>query len=415
MTTIFGLAIAAIVTEKFGRRRAITILTMPVVISWLAMYLAQRMLVFMIARIILGLCFGGVLSLCVLSTAEYTAPKVRGFYLHMIVTAGAALGVAISNILGILLHWRTVAWMGIIPAFISALIPYLWVESPTWLASKGRFEECATAFKALHGNEKESEAELHLLIKIETQKQSDIGGPSQSYALILRKLTTALRQKYLWKIAVLCTCLHVFRVATCRILICTFVITMIQNITGTSDILLFTLVADGCLVLGSFSSCFLIDRMKTRTLLFYSGIAANIILIALSISLHYYKVPWVNCILLGLFIVIINAGPYPILESLFGEIYPLEIKSYCMAGFGIVGTVLLFLSIRLALPLFESIGYHGVFLLNAGLEFMCLSYLWFFLPETKGRTLQEIELYFKNNVFDGIDNLIKDEETKLCA
>ncbi|KOB78199.1 Sugar transporter 12 [Operophtera brumata] len=281
VTTIFGLALAAVVTEKFGRRKAITILTMPVVICWMAMYLAQRMLVFMIARIILGMCFGGVLSLCVLATAEYTAPNVRGFYLNMIITAGASLGVAISNILGILFHWRTVAWIGIIPASISALVPFLWVESPTWLASKGRFEECATAFKALHGNEKASLAELHLLIKIETQKQSDIGGPSQSPALILRKLTTALRQKYLWKIAVLCTCLHIFRVASCRVLICTFVITMIQNITGTSDILLFTLVADGCLVLGSFLSCFLIDRMKMRTLLFYSGIAANIILIAL--------------------------------------------------------------------------------------------------------------------------------------
>lgn len=314
------------------------------------------MFVFMVAKIIMGLTFGGILSLCIMCTSEYTAPNIRGMFLNMIVTGATSVGVGLAHVLGILLHWRTVILIGIIPTVISAVMPLFWVESPTWLAYKGRFDECAAAFTTLHGLDKLAEAELQLLIKVETKKQKAVGGAATSMKLILKNITSAMKRKYLWKITILALFLHLYRIATARLLITTFVLTILHHLTGTSDILLFTLLADGCFVVGSLMSCILIGRMKMRTLLFSGGVTANLCLIALSISIIYSGSPWSNCVLLGLFIVIVNAGPYPVLESLFGEIYPLEIKTYCMFGLGVMGSVLLFFSTKYALALFDALG-----------------------------------------------------------
>ena len=88
----------------------------------------------------------------------------------MVTTAAPALGTTTSHCFGIYLHWRIVALIAIIPAACGVIIPYFWVESPQWLASNGKFEECEEAFWKLHGKNKIAEVELRLLLKMEAAK-----------------------------------------------------------------------------------------------------------------------------------------------------------------------------------------------------------------------------------------------------
>lgn len=408
VSCVCGFAVAAGVSEKFGRRKAISLLSMPIILNWIVMYYAEKMIVFVISRTITGVCFGGVVSMCILSMAEYTLSDVRAFYLYSI-HVGTTVGIAVAHILCVLFHWRTVALIGIIPSSLSAILPLLSEESPTWLASKGRFEECKTAFEALHGAGKH-QSELELLIEVEKCKQNVTKG-HKSKTFNVQYLIRAIGKKYFWRIAALCFFLNLYRLSMGVIMISTFILTILHDIVGSSDILLITLYTDAFLVIGSFTSCYLIYKMKVRSLLFSSGTIALGLLLTLSACLYFlpekdsYSI-WIKVTILAIYFTTISAGPHPVLESLFGEVYPLELKTYCMFIFGVLSGLLLFTSTKIALKMFSLIGYHGVFLSNAALSIICLLYFWKYLPETKGRTLQEIELYFKNGNFNNVNTLL---------
>lgn len=406
---ICGVAVAAVITEKLGRKKTITLLSIPIILNWVVLYYAEKMISYMISRIIIGACFGGVGSMCILSMAEYTLSNVRGFYICGIYI-GTTVGVASAHLLGVLLHWRTAALLGVIPSSMSAILALFSVESPAWLASKGRFEDCRTAFRALHGSEKH-QTELELLIETEKSKKQNLIKESTSNMRIVKFLIGPLGKRYFWKIALLGFILNLYRLSLSVILICTFILTILKDIVGNSDILLITFTTDALLILGSFSSSYLVRKMKMKSLLLLSGTSAVVLLLALSACLYFAPEKnscfiWIKVALLGMYLTNVSAGPHPVLQSLFSEVYPLELKTYCMFIFGVLNALLLFTSTKIALPMFGLIGYHGVFLSNAALSIICLLYFWKYLPETKGRTLQEIELYFKNGTFDNVNTLL---------
>ncbi|CAK1601264.1 unnamed protein product [Parnassius mnemosyne] len=404
-TCICGFALAGLITEKFGRKRAITFLSLPVLLTWIMVYFATDLATLIASRVIVGVSYGGVIVLTNVAMAEYTTPSKRAICINIISAVGPSIGTTLGHVMSVLLHWRTVALIGIIPTGLSVLLPCFWVESPSWLASKGRFDECQVAFRKLHGRGDESELELALLVNLEKTKQKT--KPNKSYVTI-EIITTALKQWYLWKIIALCIVICIYRVAAGRILYSTMAITMLQEITGSSKILFFTLLIDGFIIIGSILPSLLLKKMKLRTLLFSFGLISNFALIILSICLYFIPksnvyFAWVCSSVLALYFVIIYAGPCAVLEILLAEIFPLELKPYCIFTIGSFAGFATFLSVKLAPSMFALMGYHGVFLLNSVIVFLCLVYLWVYMPETKGRTMQEIELYFVHGKY--IDNM----------
>lgn len=106
---------------------------------------------------------------------------------------------------------------------------------------------------------------------------------------------------------------------------------------------------------------------------------------------------WVCSSILAFYFITAYAGPYAVLEILLAEVYPLEFKCYMTVVIGGTAGLATFLCVKLAPNMFMSMGYHGVFLLNSAIVFACLAYLWLHMPETKGKTMQEIELLFRHN------------------
>ncbi|CAG9578620.1 unnamed protein product [Danaus chrysippus] len=167
---ICGYAVVGVLSECLGRRKAITVVTLPVCLAWILVYLAHDKVTLIITRIILGISFGGILFLIYVNVAEYKSPGVRVLCLNLISGVGTLMGITAGHLLCIILHWRQVALIAIIPTALSAFLPLFWVESPVWLATKGRFVECEEAFWKLHVFSDSSENELKLLIAYEKKK-----------------------------------------------------------------------------------------------------------------------------------------------------------------------------------------------------------------------------------------------------
>ncbi|XP_022122771.2 facilitated trehalose transporter Tret1-like [Pieris rapae] len=415
ITCFVGFALIGVVTEIFGRRKSVTIATIPVIISWIMTYKAHNKTVLILSRFLAGVSYGGILFMSYVNIGEYMSPNIRFMSFNMLVCVGSLVGTMFGHILSVVMDWRNVALVGLLPSLLSAAIPLFWVESPMWLAGKGRFEECEKSFRLLRTPGEAAEEELKLLISVEKDKRTKYKHMKNNL-VALNMIKDAFKKRYFWKIILLSLLVNIYKVAAGRVLFSTLAITILQGITGTPDILLFTLTTNGFAVFGACMSCLLLRRFKMRQLLFPTAFLANICLILLGLVLYLKPdkdevFNWIKILLLATYLVIVGAGPYPVLESILTEIFPLELKTFIIFTIGAIVGVIQFLAIKLAPDMFLVIGYHGVFFLNAFITFLCLVYLWFFLPETKGKTLQEIELYLKiNNCYDS-DN-IKQEQMK---
>ncbi|XP_034839067.1 uncharacterized protein [Maniola hyperantus] len=413
MTALIGIGLAAYVTDKIGRRWSVIIFSTPIIIQWIILYVSYNMFLFMLSRVIAGIAAGGLIALTIFVPAEYTSPKTRAFYLNMVTTVAPAIGTSLGHSIGIVLQWRTVALIGIIPAILAVVIPFFWVESPHWLASKGRFEECEIAFRQLHGNKLNSERELQMIVKMEKTKLKLAN--ETNCKPTLKRLFAAFKRKYFWRLILMSIFMHAYLTAAGKLVFSTLATVILEEITGTSDVLMYTLLVDGFIIVGSCMSCYLIRKTSMRTLLFSVGFFANAVLVVLSACLYFKNgqnyFNWINVVLLALYFISINAGPYPLLEAIFSEMFPLELKVYTFSLSGIILVSSLASTIMLLPLMVSSMGYHGLFLLNAAIMSISLGYIWFRLPETKGRTLQEIEMYFKTNNFD-VEEMLSTEQSK---
>ena len=94
-----------------------------------------------------------------------------------------AFGMSIVGIIGRYLHWKTAGLIMSCPCILALLIGCTWPESPAWLAFKGKFEECEATFKKLRGTDKESMKELNALIN--AQKENLETEPKMQWTKVL--------------------------------------------------------------------------------------------------------------------------------------------------------------------------------------------------------------------------------------
>ncbi|CAG9577633.1 unnamed protein product [Danaus chrysippus] len=407
----FGLAM---LSDKIGRRWPLIISSVAIVVQWIILYKAQNIYHFLLSRFIAGVAIGARYCLNILITAEYTSPKTRAFFLNIITSVSPAIGTGLGHYLGNIFHWRTVALISIFPALVGIIVPYFCVESPHWLASKGRFQECEESFKKIHGNSLKSETELQYLIKIEKCKLRQ--AETSNTKTINAKLWLALRKKYFWNLILLGVFITLYLAASGKIAFTILATNILEDMTGTPNIVLYTILVDSFILVGTSLSCILVRKLTMRNVLFSTGYTANAVLIILSACLYFgagvENLRWVNVSLLGVYFILTESGPSPVLEALLGEIFPLEIKVYCMFFLGIMLSTFLTSSLILFPIVTNAIGYYGIFLLNAAIMSTSLVLIGLKLPETKGRTLQEIEVYFKTNIFD-IDEALNDERKNM--
>ncbi|XP_038214567.1 sugar transporter ERD6-like 15 [Zerene cesonia] len=198
ITCFCGFGIVALITEIYGRKKAVCIGTIPLILSWVLTYFSTHNTTLYISRFFAGISFGCTLFLNYINIGEYVSPNIRLMTTNMLLCAASLTGTMIGQVLSIVMEWRNVALIGIIPSILSAIIPFFWVESPMWLASQGRFEECEVAFNSLRTPSKAAEEELKLLLSTENRKNKKYKKKT-FVPVALKKIRDALNQRYFWK------------------------------------------------------------------------------------------------------------------------------------------------------------------------------------------------------------------------
>ena len=168
---------------------------------------------------------------------------------------------------------------------------------------------------------------------------------------------------------------------------------------GLSDAKLASLPLTAVQFLGNIMTCLLVDRIGRRIPLWTAALGMATSLIGLGVYFQIYKIvdsiSWLStfCSVLFCFFYSLAWGPVPWI--VMGEIIPLRARGLG-TGFSTAACwITLFLVTKTYVSLVDVFGNQGVCWFYAGLCFFAFIFVVLFVPETKGRSLEEIESSFQ--------------------
>lgn len=159
-------------------------------------------------------------------------------------------------------------------------------------------------------------------------------------------------------------------------------------------------------LLASCLSGMLIDNVGRLPLLMISGVLMSIALAGFGSYAYYEHVfrntsdlihaepgsyDWIPLLCVLTFTTAFSLGISPISSLLIGELFPLEYRSTGSAVATSFSHLCGFVNLKTAADFQEHIGLHGLFWLYAGISVLCLLFVILFVPETKGREMDEMD------------------------
>ncbi|CAB3239916.1 unnamed protein product [Arctia plantaginis] len=380
-----GVAGGALI-DYIGRQRTILLLAPPFFVGWMLIATATVVHMVLAGRVICGLCVGvGSLAFPVY-LGEAIQPEVRGT-LGLFPTAIGNIGILVCYVAGKYLNWYQLAYLGAalpIPFFIlTLLIP----ETPRWYISRNRNERARKALQWLRGKNTQIDNEIREIALSDAEVKSDDFSMRELFSI-----------KYMRSILI-CLGLMTFQQLS-GINAVIFYTVKIFKLSGSSvDENLSTIIVGFVNFASTFVATALIDLAGRKVLLIISSVIMTIMLTILG-SYFYVKynteidvasLGWLplTCIMIYLLGFSLAFGPIPWL--MMGEILPAKIRGGAASLVTAFNWLCTFTVTKTFHNILEGIGPAGTFWLFGSICFIGLFFVAIFVPETRGKSLEQIE------------------------
>lgn len=390
---IFGGALAGMLSDKFGRRKMILASSLIFVIgSILSAASPDNGTTFLIiSRIILGLAVGAASALVPAYMSEMAPAKLRG-RLSGINQVMIVSGMLLSYIVDFLLKglpesmaWRLMLGLAAVPAIILFFGVIALPESPRFLVKMKKFEEAKIVLGFIR---KPEEVDREFEEIIQSSKQEDSIQQTTSWASLI---SPKFRPLVIAGIGV--AALQQFQGANA---IFYYIPLIVEDATGhaASEALLWPIIQGIILVLGALFFLVIADKFNRRTLLKVGGfvMGSSFILPAL---LSNFVDSQTNSVLilvfLSIYVAFYSCTWAPLTWVLVGEIFPLTIRGRATgmaSSFNWIGSFL----VGLLFPIMTaSLPQEFVFAIFGVICLIGVGFVHFLVPETRGKSLEEIE------------------------
>ncbi|KAJ3658146.1 hypothetical protein Zmor_009904 [Zophobas morio] len=377
---------SAIITDNIGRKKSILSTSIPYFVSWLIIAFAKSASMLCLARFLAGLCDGVIFTVMPLYIAEIADPNIRGFL-------GA--GISVVWIFGMLLINVIGAYLTIpVTACVSSVVPlvmlatFIWMpESPYFLIMKNDIKQATLSLQKLKGRN-DVEDELQRL-------QNAVKTNNKKWSNFLELLTKKSNQKSLLIIVVLRNAQQMSGLAA----IIFYTISIFNEAGDFMSPLGATILYVSIQCVMAAVCSLLIDKTGRRPLLTTSLVGSALTLF-LEGTYFYLKdftnvdttvFNFVPLLALISFVIVFNVGAQPIPMLIQGEIFPTNVKAMASCFSEVYCCVVAAIISKLFQILKDSFGMFLPFYVFAGCCVLNLIFVTIFVPETKRRTLEEIQ------------------------
>lgn len=379
------------IAEYIGRKGSLMIASIPNIIGWLAISFAQDSSFLYMGRLLEG--FGvGVISYTVpVYIAEISPQNMRGG-LGSVNQLSVTLGILLAYVLGLFVNWRVLAVLGILPCTI--LIPGLFFipESPRWLAKMGMTEDFEASLQVLRGFDTDISVEV-------TEIKRSVASTGKRTTIQFSDLK---RKRYWFPLMVGIGLLMLQQLSGINGVL--FYSSNIFEAAGISSSDIATVGLGVIQVIATGVTTWLVDKAGRRLLLIVSSSGMTLSLLLVSVAFYlkdvisedsrFYSILGILS-LVGLVALVItfSLGVGAIPWVIMSEILPVSIKGLA----GSIATLANWLTswaVTMTANLLLSWSKGGTFAIYTLMTAFTIVFVTLWVPETKGRTLEEIQRSF---------------------
>ena len=379
---IIGAFGSGVLSDMYGRKSVLIIVALFFAVSCAFTALATSSVVFVLARVFGGLAVGAASVLSPMYVAEVAPPKNRGM-LVAIYQLAIVMGILCSFLINYGLHdidnnWRWMFATGVIPSVLFFVGLFFIPESPRWLYKAGRETESLKVLTRI-GGESLAKAEI---MEISKSLNGDVSSVSLGELL---------------------------KPSARKVMLIGFVLAVFVQISGINTIVDYApkiLLAAGVEInnallqtslvglinfIFTFIAILFIDKIGRRTLYLIGSMGMVITLVMLAISFYLKMEGIFTLICILMFIAFFASCIGPVFWTLVSEIFPNRIRGKALAFASFTQWIFNFLVVLLFPHFLASFGGAKTFLFLALMSLLQWLFTYIYVPETKGKSLEEIE------------------------
>ena len=382
---ILGCLIAGKISDKYGRRPGLMLSAALFALSSLAMAFSPGRDIFIAARFVAGIGVGMASMLSPMYIAEISPAHLRG-RMVAVNQLTVVLGILITNLVNYTLRnngddaWRWMFGLGVIPASLFLLGAWLLPESPRWLIKAGRHDIAGTVLQKIGDSSFVQETLANIQRSLEGVTKTNYAAAFKKAVLpaVLVGIGLAVFQQF-------CGINTVFNYAP-----------KIFKSIGASqdDQLLQTVFIGGVNVLFTILAMLLVDKLGRKPLMLFGagGLAILYIIVVQLLSSGSTNVSWFLLAAIGTYAMSLA----PVTWVLISEIFPAKVREAAIS-IAVISLWLAYFILVFTFPvLFEKLK-DNTFYIYAGICAVGFLFVLFKVKETKGKTLEEVEVTMRGH------------------
>ncbi|TMW65152.1 hypothetical protein Poli38472_009319 [Pythium oligandrum] len=389
---IFGGMVGALTVGRFsdrlGRKRVMQSICLLIITGAIIMASSFNLKQFVVGRFIAGLASGATTGVFGGYTNEIAPPSMRAL-LGVILQSGNSIGIILVASTFFYLDfeggWRIIACGPILLAggFL-ALSPFFVVESPVWLLLKGRHQEAEEVLTRLYGKENVPTALGWLEHKVNRNADTE----SVSKALTFRDLISPkLRRQFIIGVGLAC----MQKITGINTVFYYSSDTFVQ--AGIKDGRIGTIIAGFVISIPTCISGVFARRYGNRPMLLTSvaGMLASAIGITLALT---YEIQWLTVLFMCTYVGTFGLSLGPVLYVIIADVVP-DYARARMTSINVFAAWFSNLCVGIGYPYIASSLNHLQYVPFVVLLVLSLAFVYFIIPETNGKTNDEIQEEFR--------------------
>ncbi len=388
---VVGAGIGGDLSDHFGRRKIILLAAVIFALGAVGSAIVPNVLMLTIGRIVVGFAIGIASEVTPLYISEVSPPDRRGSLVslnQLSITVGIVVSYVVDFALSSIQGWRYMLGLAAFPATILGVGMLFLPDTPRWLMNHNEKNEARKVLQRIRGKT-DVEDEIN---EIQTGLQKQRGGRAELFnPLVKPALVIGVSLAVLQQVTGINTVIYYAPL-----------IFQFAGIASASSAILATVGVGLVNVLVTIAAIFMLDKVGRRPLLLVglAGMSCSLGLLGGVFFLPSLLNQLGSLAVVGLMLYVASfaIGLGPVFWLLISEIYPLRIRGLAMSiaseanwGSNLI-IALTFLTLVQLLGRAETFWFYGI------LAIIAWVFAFLFVPETKGKTLEEIEEHWRKGL-----------------